>query len=228
MPASTPLQTAREIFGGDLIGPEELSRVFGTIEGIEAERVGTVPFSPEELRLARAAGEFLILRAPASGGAPITLLWLTEHFPDAFDQGSLRKMGYQIKDEWGIEMEPLAAVETCRSEWALVCKHVVEATRNLSYAEQEELLRQYAKQRNAPAGFRRRSAIEIAFDTIAVQRVRRERLLAVTWDWSSSRTLDGGYVNLGRFNEEGLQVFSYSPAVRHGQLGLCPNRDPDR
>jgi hypothetical protein len=46
------------------------------------------------------------------------------------------------------------------------------------------------------------------------------------WDWSSSRTIDGGFLNLGRFNDAGMQVFSYSRAVRHGQLGVCPTRDP--
>ena len=227
MTASTDLRTAREILDGDIVGPEELRRVFGSTEGIDPARAEDVPFSPEELRRAKQAGEFLILRASASAGAPITLRWLIEHFADAFDPGSLRKMGYQLKDEWGIELEPLAATETCRPAWALVRKHILEPTRNLTYEEQDEQIRAEAAERNAAGTLRRRSAIEIAFDTIAMYRARSERLLANSWDWSSSRTLDGGYLNLGRFNDKGMQVFSYSPAVRHGLLGVCPNRDPD-
>ena len=77
-----------------------------------------------------------------------------------------------------------------------------------------------------PGESRRRSAVEIAFDLIAFQSARGVRLLAEGWDWSASRTFDGGYLNVGHFDERGMQIFSFSPGVRHGKLGVCPNVDP--
>ncbi len=47
-------------------------------------------------------------------------------------------------------------------------------------------------------------------------------LLADRWDWSSTSSNDGGLVNVGAFGEKGLDVLSYSKAVKHGALGICP------
>jgi len=217
------LASAREILGRDVLGPEEIGSAFGPV-GDLGPTAATVPFAAEELRRAKSNGELLVLRVPMSRGEPLTLQWLIRRFPGAFNPAFLRKVGYQLKDEWGIELEPLAATETCRSSWALVRKAVVDETRNLDYVAQDKTLAKYA---NGRAGrLRRRTAIEAAFDLIAFQHVRGERLLANAWDWSQSRTEDGGYLNIGHFDEKGLQVFSYSQAVRHGQLGVCPNFDP--
>jgi len=227
MSDSTALGTAREILGGDVVGLEELRDGFGAVEGLTAERANSVPFSVAELRGAKERGEILILRAARCNGEPLTLQWLINRFSTAFDRSLLRKMGYQLKDDWGIELEPLATTAVCRSQWALVQRVILEPTRNLSYDEQDEELERYAQQRGASGKLRRRTAIEIAFDTLAVYHARGERLLADTWDWSATRTLDGGYLNLGRFTDQGMQVLSYSRAIRHGRLGVCPTRDPD-
>jgi hypothetical protein len=227
MAQSTTVEQARAILGDDVIGPDELRAALGGVDDLD--RTATrVPFSSAELERARNDGMFLILRAGRAAGAPVTLLWLIERFPESFDQNSLRKMGYQLRDEWGIELEPLAATDTCKEQWALVGKDLLPDTRNLTYDEHDAILDQYGAQRGAPGRVRRRSGIEIAFDVIVYHRVRGQRLLGKSWDWSSSRTTDGGFLNIGRFNEAGLQVFSYSRAVRHGQLGVCPNQDPEQ
>jgi hypothetical protein len=70
----------------------------------------------------------------------------------------------------------------------------------------------------------RRSAVEIAWDTLLWQRARGERLLASTWDWSRSETSDRGLAALGELGEPGLGVIAYSRAVRFGTLGVCPQR----
>jgi hypothetical protein len=227
MQGATSIAAAREVLGSDVIGAEELEQVFGAVGEVIGGRAHVVPFAVEELRRAKESGEMLILRAPRAGNEPLTLLSLIARFPDAFDPSFLRKVGYQLKDDWGIELEPLAAVEVCKPEWALLQPVILEATRNLSYDEQEAHVEEYARRRGASGGFRRRTAIEIAFDTIVVYRTRGKRLLETSWDWSATRTLDGGYLNLGRFTDHGMQIFSYSQAVRHGQLGVCPTRDPD-
>jgi hypothetical protein len=222
MPDGVSLQTAREILAVDVLGPEEIRAAFGEAAAIDSSRAGVVPFSVDELRMARREGFMLVLRTARCGDDPITLLWLIRKFPDAFDEAFLRKTGYQLKDDWGIELEPLAAVDAPESGWALARKDVLEETCNVTYEEQDGEVRRYAS-KSGLASLRRRSAIEIAYDLIAYRCARRKRLLENAWDWSLSRTADGGYLNLGHFTDAGMQVFSYSMAVRHGRLGVCPN-----
>lgn len=219
MGAGTELQRAREILDDDVIGPEEVAAVFGTSPGPTG--AAPVPFSIEQLQRAKAEGELLILRASRAADGPLTLLRLIQRFPQAFDPAYLQKMGYQLKSEWGIELEPLAGEETCSDRWALVRKEPLLQACNLSYEEQDELLAGLTGAR-----LRRRSATEIAFDLVAYHGARSRRLLYDGWDWSSSRTADGGYLNVGHFDEQGMQIFAFSPGVRHGKLGVCPNRDP--
>jgi hypothetical protein len=218
MTASTELQKAREILGVDVIGPEEVQRVFGS----PSPAASTVPFSVAQLEKAKAEGELLVLRLSRAGGEALTLLQLIGRFPGAFDDKFLQKVGYQLKSEWGIELEPLAAEETCSDRWALVRKEPLLQTCNLSYEEQDEVIAALSG-----AALRRRTATEIAYDLVAYHAARGRRLLYDAWDWSSSRTEDGGYLNAGHFDDKGMQIFSYSPGVRHGKLGVCPNRDPD-
>lgn len=226
MTATTDVQVAKGILADAMIGPDDLRAVFGPIDLVDQSRFVSVPFSVDELDQAKRAGDFLILRAPASDGRAITLLWLIERFPDDFDATALRQTGYLLRTEWGIALEPLAGTETCAPQWALVSREILEASRNQNRTEQVECLHRHAAQRQAEGRVRRRSAIEAAFDLIAVYRLRGERLLGHTWDWSSSRTIDGGYLNVGHFDEQGLQIFSFSEGIRHGELGVCPNVDP--
>jgi hypothetical protein len=221
MTASTELQRAREILDEDVIGPEEIERVFGPTSTPAPAAAGAVPFSVAQIERAKAEGELLILRLSRAGGEPLTLLQLIRRFPAAFDARYLQKMGYQLKSEWGIELEPLASEETCSDQWAIVRKEPLLQACNLSYEEQGDLIATMPGQR-----IRRRLATEIAYDLVAYHAARGRRLLYDSWDWSSSRTADGGYLNAGHFDDRGIQIFSFSPGVRHGKLGVCPNQDP--
>ena len=71
---------------------------------------------------------------------------------------------------------------------------------------------------------RRRSAVEVAFDTLCWHAAKGERLLATTWDWSRSPSSDGGLVALGEFGAKGLGCIAYSRAVKHNLLGVCAQR----
>lgn len=223
MGRTTDLARARAIFGENFLGPEELERGMAAAGAIDAGNAAAVPFAEERLVAGAQRGEILVLRAATANGEPLTLLRLIERFADAFDPRFLKSMGYQLKSEWGIEIEPLAATETCRPGWSLVRKSLLAETCNLSFGEQEERLAA-ARQAGDPR-LRRRTAIEIAFDLIAFRNARGSRLLADSWDWSGSRTIDGGFLNVGHFDEKGMQIFSFSPGVRHGKLGICPNLD---
>jgi len=220
MPSSLSESEARAVLGRDVLGAAEVEAVFGTLPAVPA-----LPFGRADLEAAAHRGEMLVLRVDAvAGGPPLTILDMLRRCPDAFDARYLRKVGYQLKDEWGIELEPLAGTDTCTTGWALVRKEVLAEARNLIYDDQACALQGYATQ--VGAAVRRRTAVEIVYDTLLYFRARDTRLLQRTWDWSDSRTLDGGLLNVGGFGTAGLQIFSYSAAVRHGGLSLCPTRQP--
>ena len=95
------------------------------------------------------------------------------------------------------------------------------ATLNRTYRDQDTVLAAAGSNASAP---HRRSAVEIAFDTLCWQRVHGERLLGSHWDWSRSETTDRGYVAIGEFGPQGLRIAAYSTGVRFGTLGVCPQR----
>jgi hypothetical protein len=223
MSATVNLDEVRAILGDDLLGPREVERAFGTAVPRAGERI---PFARDELIAARRQGEMLILRLASVGEqTPVTILHMLERFPEAFDKKLLRQVGYQLKDEWGIALEPLAASDICTPGWALVRKEILGDSCNLTYDEQGEALGRYAATLKVPAtALRRRSAVEAVYDTLLYFVTRNTRLLEKTWDWSGSRTVDGGYLNVGGFTSTGMQILSFSRAVRHGGLGVCPTR----
>jgi hypothetical protein len=217
------LSEARRLLGSDVLGPDEVRATFGV-----TVPAPPLPYALAELEIAAAHGEALIYHTHRDAAGPLTLQRLIERFPEVFDARLLRQTGYQLKDDWGIALEPLAQSETCVPGWRLVRKRILDETRNRVYAEQEDALAQCAANLHLPPKvLRRRSAIEIAYGLLLYHATRGERLLAREWDWSSSRTLDAGYLNVGGFGPQGLQVLSYSPAVRHGALGVCPARLPN-
>src|SRR5262245_48527860 len=108
MSATVGLEEARRILGDDVLGPQEVTRAFGPPPQL------AIPFSAEALNNAKHRGEMLVLRIATGNGAnAITILNLIERFPQAFDNKLLRQVGYQLKDDWGISLEPLAASDTC-------------------------------------------------------------------------------------------------------------------
>jgi hypothetical protein len=213
MSAVLKVGDAQAILGHDVLGADEAHAVFGI-------RVETppLPFTAAELLTAKAAGEMLVLRLAKDPSGPLTMQRMIQHSPQSFDERYLRKMGYQLRDDWGIELEPLAATDTCTFGWALVRKEILGETRNLAYDEQDEVV---TRDR---VDVRRRSAAEAVYDTLLYFGARHVRLLDKTWDWTKSRTIDGGYLNVGGFGPAGLQILSFSRAVRHGALGVCPTR----
>jgi len=222
---------ARAILGGDVLGPAEIAATFG---GAAAGDGPSIPFTRDELSAAHAGGEMLVLRVARVGDTPLTIRHMTERHPAAFDAKLLHQVGYQLKDEWGIALEPLAATEICTPGWALVRKSILDDSRNLPYDAQDEPLHSYAgtlayvraaHTEGVPrVAVARRSAVEAVYDTLLYFAVHKVRLLEKAWDWTSSRTIDGGYLNVGGFGPRGMQILSFSKAVRHGGLGVCPAR----
>jgi hypothetical protein len=213
------LETAQRIFGDDLLGPEEICAALGAgpriLERAHADgSFDRVPFPPDWLGRAADQGMILTLRLACVGDAPLTLGGLATHFPQGADPAPA--------DAW-FEREPFA-LETCRPGWALFEKRPFAASRNLTYPQQTEALAERAAWFRMP--LRRRTAVEIVYDTLLHAAIHGERLLVDEWDWSSSATTDGAFVTAGQFDERGLHLLRYSEAVRFDGLGICATVDP--
>lgn len=226
MSQTTDLKTARAILGRDVLGPDEVQGLLGPDCRVDPARSAAVAFSADELERAKELGFFLVHRVAVVGGAPATFQWLIGRFPAAFDPKLLQKMGYALRGEWGIELDPVAGVETCRADWALVQRAPLAESLNRTFDDQTDSLRQFADRQGWGDRVRRRTAIEIAFDLVVFRELRGERLLPDRWDWSSTPSVDGGLINAGNFTDNGMQVLAYSPGIRHGALGVCANVDP--
>jgi len=192
----------------EIAGLDAASRVLG----------GAVLGPPE---IAAALGAMLVLRLPRDVEGPLTMLRLAERLGGGLDPKVHTGVGYLLRDEWTIDDQPFAAAETCPAGWRLVRREPLAATLNRTYRDQDTVLAAAGSNASAP---HRRSAVEIAFDTLCWQRVHGERLLGSHWDWSRSETTDRGYVAIGEFGPQGLRIAAYSTGVRFGTLGVCPQR----
>lgn len=218
------LDAAAHRLGGALLGPRELEVALGfdplsVLSAAERAAVGTLPFGEADLERARADGELLVLRLPRDPEGPLTMLRLAERLRGGLDPAVHRGTGYTLRPEWTIDEQPFACAEVCEAGWWLVRREPLPATLNRPYAAQETLLAPAASARPP-----RRSAVEMAFDTLLWRRAHGERLLAAAWDWSRSESTDHGYAALGEHGEQGLRVIAYSRAVRFGTLGVCVQR----
>ena len=216
------LGAATRALAGAVLGPGELAAALGfdplaVLTPAEEAAVAHIPFGPGELERARAEGEFLVLRLPRDPEGPLTMLRLAARLDGGLDPAVHKGSGYLLRPEWTIDDQPFATDEACTAGWWLVRREPLPATFNRTYVDQETALGPGADGRP-----RRRTAPEVAFDTLGWQRVHGERLLASCWDWSRSVSTDQGYAALGEFGPAGLRVIAYSRAVRFGTLGVCP------
>lgn len=223
----TGLDAAMTALDGAVLGPAEIATVLGfdPLEALtddERAAVASVPYSEDELARARRDEEFLVLRVPRDDQGPLTMLALAARLAGGLDPRVHKGVGYMLRDEWTIDAQPFAGTDTCAAAWRLVRKEPLPGTLNRGYREQDAALAALGPV--SPGVPRRRSAVEIAWDTLLWQRARDERLLEDRWDWSRSETTDRGFAALGEFGPQGLGVIAYSRAVRFGTLGVCPQR----
>jgi hypothetical protein len=221
------LADAAAVLGDGVLGPEELATALGydplsVLTSEERAAVARIPFARRELEQARDDGALLVLRVPRDTDQPLTMLALAERLQGGLDPKVHKGVGYSLRDEWTIDTQPFATNDVCAAGWWLVRRAPLPDTLNRGYRVQDDVLARLAATANGRPV--RRSAIEIAYDTLLWHRVRGERLLADAWDWSRSPSNDQGYAALGEFGTAGLGVIAYSRAVRFGTLGVCPQR----
>jgi hypothetical protein len=224
--SSTSLRDARTLYGAAIVTPDDVGRLLGVdparLSDGDPALLESVPYDVATLRAAASRGDVLVFRTATDGGMPLTLMRLAERFPEAIRASLLKGVGYQLKDEWTVPEEPFASSATSRVGWRLVHRSPVPSTCNLTYEQQTSALARYAESIGMGGRLFRRSAIEAAYDTVVLARAHGTRVLEHAWDWSDTPTQDGGYVTVGEFGADGLGVIGYSPAVRFGTLGICP------
>jgi hypothetical protein len=221
------LDAATTALAGAVLGPAQLANALGfdPLEALtddERAAVLRLPFAEADLAAARQRGDLLVLRVPRDPDGPLTMLRLAERLSGGLDPKVHKGVGYTLRDEWTIDTQDFATRDACAAGWYLVRRDVDPATVNRGYREQDAVLARLGPSR--PGVSPRRSAIEIAWDTLLWQHAHGERLLSSAWDWSRSESTDRGLAALGEFGEHGLGVIAYSRAVRFGTLGVCPQR----
>lgn len=198
---------ARRIFGGSMIGPEQVAQLLGE----PCDAAGPLALDASTAEQAAASGCACIWRpARTASGKPVTMALLHERTAAA------RGRGFRGDEPWWLE-QPSALEETPEAGWAIFHRVPIGSTLNRTFDAGSAELERFAGGRP----WRRRRAVEIALDTL-VAALAGQRLLESTWDWSASPSTDGGLLNLGGFGPEGLEVLAYSRAVKHGALGICP------
>lgn len=221
------LDAAGKALNGAVLGPRALATALGfdplaVLQPGEEPAVTRIPFSAAELEQARADGQMLVLRVPRDPEGPLTIQRLADRLGSGLDPKVHKGAGYSLRPEWTIDDQPFATAEVAAAGWCLVRREPLPATLNRAYEGQDRVLDALPP---ATAGrARRRSAIEIAFDTLCWERVHKERLLGASWDWSRSLSTDQGFAALGEFGAQGLRLIAYSRAVKFGTLGVCPQR----
>ena len=104
-------------------------------------------------------------------------------------------------------------------------KSVLPDSLSKNWDQQEEVLKKWAKDNNIdPTLVKRRTPVEIAYDTLIYYGENKESLLENRYDWSGVQSSDGSFVSVGRFDSDGLHVSGGSRGVTHSNLGVCPSR----
>ena len=225
---------AREIFGKDFLGPEAIQTTFGVeLSADELKEVEDIPFTREELEQAKQLGMMLVLRVPRLGEGkterPLTIDSARELFTKGDTLGDpkkkKKKMFYRSKGDGWFDKEKFATQDTPKLGWGLVMKSVLPDSLSKNWDQQEEVLKKWAKDNNIdPTLVKRRTPVEIAYDTLIYYGENKESLLENRYDWSGGQSSGGFFVYVGFFDSDGLHVSRDSRVYANSNLGVCPSR----
>ena len=220
------LREAKEIFGENFVGIEEIEKFRGlkfseqekkNIARMWTEKVKEQKLTKEDLEQLEKEGFMVMLRSGTieheRKEIPATLGNLREKFKDLF-----------YNQDWYND-EKFVKEDAVKLAWAIVKKEVLEESRSKDWDEQEEILKQWAKEHKVDPKFvTRRMPAEVAYDILAYYSARNERILENDWDWTAVRSSDGEFVSVGSFDADGLSVYGDARAYSRSDLGVCPAR----
>src|SRR3990167_8641523 len=227
-------QEAEEILGKDFLGPEAVQATFNVeLTPEELQEIENIPFTREDLEQAKQLGMMLVLRVPRLGEGkterPLTMDSARELFAGGDTLGDPKKKKQKVfygkKGESWYDNEGFATQETPKLGWGLVMKSVLPDSLDKNWDQQEDILKKWAKDNNIdPTLVKRRTPVEIAYDTLIYYGANKESLLEGKYDWSGVRSSDGHSVGVGGFDSDGLDVFNDSRDNANSHLGVCPSR----
>jgi hypothetical protein len=225
---SLDFQEAREIFGKDFLGIEEIEQFTGRPLMPEEQRLATEKWQAkiEEQNLTKEAleqlkqeGFMVVLRVNAlskengtTATEPVTISNLRKKFPLFYDQDWYNDEQFATETLPGID-------------WGIVKKEVLDGSKSKNWDEQEELIKAWARDHQVDEKFvRRRTPQEMAYDILAYYQTHNERILERDWDRSAVQSSDGNFVCVGHFDSGGLGVGGAHREIRDWDLGVCPAR----
>ena len=218
----------QELFGKDFLGPEAMKKTWGVdLTEEELQEIEHIPFSREELEKAKALGMMLVLRSPRNQEQkPLTIKQMRDMFSQEDHLGDPQKKKSRVmwNQDW-YNNEDFAAKATSNLGWGLVAKEVLAESRNKNWEEQQKELEKWAKNNDIdPKTIRRRTPVEVAYDTVTYYGANQDSLLENSYDWTSVQSSAGRFVNVGSFVSDGLYVSSAARGHRYSGLGVCPAR----
>lgn len=222
------LKEARELFGEDFLGIEEIEQFTGRklkedekrqVNRMWTEKIREQKLTKADLERLKKEGFMVVLRTAMLSNEgkemPATVENLRKKFKDLF-----------YNQDWYDEEKFANNKENAvRTAWAIVKKEVLEESRDKDWDEQEEILKQWAKEHKVDPKFvTRRMPAEVAYDILAYYNARNERILEKDWDWTGTRSSDGSLVRVGLFDSVGLSVGGDGRGLSDSHLGVCPSR----
>ena len=222
---------AQELLGKDFLGPDVIEKTFGVqLTAEELQEVAELPFAHEELEQAKALGMMLVLRVDHDAeGKPLTINQIREMFKGGDTLGDpkkkKKKICYRDRGDGWYDKEEFATKATAKLGWGLVMKSVLPESTGKNWKDQEKVLEKWAKENGLdPKTIRRRTPVEVAYDTLAYYGANKDSLLENRWDWTNVQSSDGDLVLVGSFGSGGLRVGGVRPAGTGSLLGVVPAR----
>ncbi|MDP2638303.1 MAG: AAA family ATPase [Candidatus Levybacteria bacterium] len=217
-------EKAKKLFGENFLGEEAIHlmeqkcQASGINVKFEIPKVGNI-FTDEMFKLLQEdkknGRERLISMHPEfmtvnGKRKPVNLLNLRELFKKTNPFGN----GAIFYDQNWYDNEDFAK-QSLKAGFSLPTREILADSISKTWNEQQTLLLK---------GERRREAIEVLWDGTLYYATTGKKFLEDKYDWTQTRTSDGGLVGVGGFGSGGLGVSSWPAGSSHSYLGVCPSR----
>ena len=119
--------------------------------------------------------------------------------------------------------EPFFLQESPELDWTIITTEVLPYSREKTYMQQKQALKQHAQRYQAnERRVRRRHMIDALYDLIIIKLVHQVNMLSETVDLTESKI---GRQNLAfiNFGENGIRISDIGRQQTHNQLGACPS-----
>lgn len=232
-------ERAKSILGKDFLGVEAINTLekklgmVGVDVGFNLDTLPPLDCNEKDLQFAKQNNEMLVLRVEKMRmqlPKAVTMLNFRELFRKDPNK-DMQTVFYSFRkdaNDWYKNEAFATEMGGIKLGWAFVKKEPLDDSFDKTWKEQEEMLEKYAKTLNHTSlrrtNVQRRTALEAIWDNMLYYINNKERILPDKYDWTKSRTSDGGLVFVGGFDSGGLVVDSWVPESSFSSLGVCPSR----